>query len=260
MKKKLLGISLGILLLSTPLLIAGGFFGTGGGGGGGSWGSITGTLSDQTDVQSALDAKAPKDSPTFTTKTTHSYATASTLPVWNGSKELVSSAVTGTEAGYLSGVTSAIQTQLNTKTSAIGNDFAIAYTGNGHGSTNTDIRKYSSNSSAGSSITYATSASAGASFTINATGIYSITMKDTRSGGTAEFGASKNSANLSTSIINLTPLTEALFWSDSSVANSYASWSGTFYLTSGDVVRPHDDGSPNDTFTFGAVFLIRRIE
>jgi len=37
---------------------------TGGGGGGGTWGSITGTLSDQTDLQGALDAKladAPSD-------------------------------------------------------------------------------------------------------------------------------------------------------------------------------------------------------
>lgn len=33
---------------------------------GGTWGSITGTLSSQTDLQSALDAKAPLDSPTFT--------------------------------------------------------------------------------------------------------------------------------------------------------------------------------------------------
>lgn len=32
-------------------------FGTGGGGGGGTWGSITGTLSDQTDLQTALDGK-----------------------------------------------------------------------------------------------------------------------------------------------------------------------------------------------------------
>lgn len=31
---------------------------TGGGGGGGTWGSITGTLSNQTDLQTALDAKA----------------------------------------------------------------------------------------------------------------------------------------------------------------------------------------------------------
>lgn len=36
------------------------------GGGGGNWGSITGTLSDQTDLQTALDAKAPLASPTLT--------------------------------------------------------------------------------------------------------------------------------------------------------------------------------------------------
>jgi len=31
---------------------------TGGGGGGGAWGTITGTLSDQTDLQTALDGKS----------------------------------------------------------------------------------------------------------------------------------------------------------------------------------------------------------
>lgn len=39
---------------------------TGGGGGGASWGGITGTLSTQADLQTALDAKAPTASPTFT--------------------------------------------------------------------------------------------------------------------------------------------------------------------------------------------------
>jgi hypothetical protein len=34
------------------------YSGSGGGGGGSSWGSITGTLSDQTDLQTALNAKA----------------------------------------------------------------------------------------------------------------------------------------------------------------------------------------------------------
>lgn len=37
-----------------------------GGGGGTTWGSITGTLSSQTDLNSALNAKAPLASPTFT--------------------------------------------------------------------------------------------------------------------------------------------------------------------------------------------------
>ncbi len=41
--------------------------------------------------------------------------TASTVPYLNASKNLVSSAVTPTELGYVSGVTSAIQTQINTK-------------------------------------------------------------------------------------------------------------------------------------------------
>lgn len=41
----------------------------GSGSGGGVWGTITGTLSDQTDLQAALDLKAPLVSPTFTTPT-----------------------------------------------------------------------------------------------------------------------------------------------------------------------------------------------
>lgn len=43
------------------------------------------------------------------------YGTASTVPYIDSSKNLVSSAVTPAELGYVSGVTSAIQTQLNTK-------------------------------------------------------------------------------------------------------------------------------------------------
>lgn len=46
-------------------------------------------------------------------------ATASTVPYLNSSKVLTSSAVTPTELGYVSGVTSAIQTQLNGKQSTL---------------------------------------------------------------------------------------------------------------------------------------------
>jgi hypothetical protein len=38
---------------------------------GGTWGGITGTLSDQTDLQSALDAKQPLDSDLTTNLRTH---------------------------------------------------------------------------------------------------------------------------------------------------------------------------------------------
>tara|TARA_R110000868_G_scaffold271022_3_gene530481 strand:+ start:722 stop:2515 length:1794 start_codon:yes stop_codon:yes gene_type:complete len=47
------------------------------------------------------------------------FATATTVPYLDASKNLTSSAVTPTELGYVSGVTSAIQTQLNAKQSTI---------------------------------------------------------------------------------------------------------------------------------------------
>lgn len=81
----------------------------------------SGTLAIDTDIgyviplQSSIDEKAPLISPTFDTSINASFATASTVPYFDASKNIISSAVTPTELGYLSGVTSAIQTQLNAK-------------------------------------------------------------------------------------------------------------------------------------------------
>lgn len=133
-----------------------------------TWGSITGTLSNQTDLQNALNLKAPLASPTFTgtvtiptpftlgatsvtstgvqlnylnaatgttgtTSTNLVFSTSPTIasPTFTGtittpltasravvtgaSSELAASATTATELGYVNGVTSAIQTQLNGK-------------------------------------------------------------------------------------------------------------------------------------------------
>jgi len=75
--------------------------------GGGIWGSITGTLSNQTDLQTALNLKATLASPTFTGTVT--IPTPFTLGA-------VSVLPTGTELNFVDGVTSAIQTQLDAKT------------------------------------------------------------------------------------------------------------------------------------------------
>lgn len=75
----------------------------GGGEGEGVWGGITGTLSDQTDLQSALNAKAPTVSPTFTISATLPAATS----IGN---------VSSTEISYLDGASSNIQAQLNDTT------------------------------------------------------------------------------------------------------------------------------------------------
>lgn len=84
------------------------------GGGGGVWGGITGVLSNQTDLQAALDLKAPLASPTFSGTIT-TPLTASRALVTGASSELAASAVTATQLGYLGTTTSDVQTQLDAK-------------------------------------------------------------------------------------------------------------------------------------------------
>jgi hypothetical protein len=66
-------------------------------------------------IQTQLNAKAPSASPTFTGTIT-TPLTASRAVVTGASSALEASAVSATELGYLSGVTSAVQTQLDAKT------------------------------------------------------------------------------------------------------------------------------------------------
>lgn len=81
----------------------------GSGGGDGTWGSITGTLSNQTDLQTALNAKAPTVSPTFTV--------SASLPAGTSI-----GTVSSTEIANIDGSTSNIQAQLNDTTTL---DFGI---------------------------------------------------------------------------------------------------------------------------------------
>lgn len=60
-----------VMFISAIALGSGYFGGTGGGGGGGTWGSITGTLSKQTDLNNALNGKEPTI--TGTSKSTDYY-------------------------------------------------------------------------------------------------------------------------------------------------------------------------------------------
>lgn len=81
---------------------------------------LAGVISDETGTGLLVFGTSPTiTSPTLATSLTASYATASTVPYFDASKNLISSAITPTELGYLSGVTSAIQTQLNAKQATI---------------------------------------------------------------------------------------------------------------------------------------------
>jgi hypothetical protein len=87
-------------------------------GGATAWGTITGTLSSQNDLQSALDGKQATITGAATTIDTEDL-TASRALVSDGSGKVAVSSVTSTELGYLSGVTSAVQTQVDSKTAKL---------------------------------------------------------------------------------------------------------------------------------------------
>ena len=113
---------------------------------------------------------------------------------------------------------------------------------NGAGSTNTKFGRFTTTeSSAGTSITYADSATLGGSWTINDTGKYAVHLEDAPGLG-AYFGISKNSAQGTTNIQNITA-TDRLMQSQSKHATYWDAVSGVFQLTAGDVLRNHIDVS-----------------
>ncbi len=106
------------MYFSTDILSASDWTLLGAGGGGGTWGSITGTLSSQTDLQTALNAKQATITGAASTVVS-SNLTVDRLVVSNGSGKLDTVGVTSGEAFFLAGVTSNIQTQLNGKLGSI---------------------------------------------------------------------------------------------------------------------------------------------
>ncbi|MBO7042953.1 hypothetical protein J6W34_00020 [bacterium] len=79
-----------------------------------SWGGITGTLSDQTDLQNELDAKQDTITGAATTVVSDNLFQGRAL-VSDGNGKIAVSGVTSTELATLSGVSSNVQTQLNAK-------------------------------------------------------------------------------------------------------------------------------------------------
>jgi hypothetical protein len=131
-------------------------------------------------------------------------------------------------------------------------------TGNGHGSTNTVIRRFANVvTNQGSDITYADSATLGATFTTNVNGVYAITYSDQYTGATGN-GLSLNSANLTTSLASL-PASEVLSYAYSTTATApvVVAWVG--YLPSGSVIRAHDYGSTGGAQNNGTQFTISRV-
>lgn len=113
-------------------------------------------------------------------------------------------------------------------------------TGNGFGSTNTNIRIFTTVArNVGTAITGANSATLGASATINENGIYSVFYSDFDSGTGQWYGISLNSASLSTSIQSITTYPERLASNQVVAAGRQLCLSVTRLFAIGDVIRPH---------------------
>ena len=141
---------------------------------------------------------------------------------------------------------------------SVGDHEIAIHTGNGYGSTNTVIRRFTTTlTSTGTAITYADSATLGAALTINETGLYAIYYSDVAPSGVIQPGASVNSAQLTTSI-SLINVANRLTLSASLGTGQAASMSRVVRLTAGDVVRPHTNGTAGAT-TEVVFFAIRKV-
>ena len=139
----------------------------------------------------------------------------------------------------------------------VGDHAVVLWSGNGFGSTNTKIRRYTtSHINVGTDITYADSSTLGATFTVNTTGVYFIEVSEFHSAQTT-FGCSVNSSQLTTSIDAITAADIMVY---AITANNIpVGISMCAYLTASDVVRSHGAGATTNTTAYQSNFAIRRI-
>lgn len=131
-------------------------------------------------------------------------------------------------------------------------------TANGYGSTSTAIRRFTTvAANQGADITYADSATLGATFTINKAGTYAITYNE-QFGGAASFGITLNDTNLTVSVGSSTAAAVLSGAATSSAgAPSCCAWTG--YLQIGSVIRANGGAASTGVNTMFNQFTISRV-
>lgn len=125
------------------------------------------------------------------------------------------------------------------------NHEVTVHTGNGYGSTNNKIRRYTTALvNTGTAITYADSAENGATFTINTPGVYSLAVQDIDSDANGICGISKNSTELTTAITSIAVSNQLAY---AMVAHYSGTVSVVCRLSAGDVIRSHGNGTCDGT-------------
>ena len=142
-----------------------------------------------------------------------------------------------------------------------GDHEVVVHTGAANGTTNTAINRFATTlSNVGTAITYADSAANGASFTINAAGLYAIyyqfRLADTASPNVV--GVSLNSTQLTTFVNSITEA-DIIGYFFPSIGFTY-SMSRVVSLAAADVIRPHSSVAVYPITTISATrFAIRKI-
>ena len=129
----------------------------------------------------------------------------------------------------------------------------------GYGSTNTMIRRFTNTvTNQGTDITYADSATLGATFTVNTNGVYAISYSDQFTTTANFLGLSLNSTQLTTFIYSIA-VADVLSAVYTPLANgsSVAQWTG--YLPAGSVVRAHNAAGVTGSNPTTCQFTIVRV-
>jgi len=141
----------------------------------------------------------------------------------------------------------------------VGQQEVTVHTGNGVGSTNTKIRRFTTElTNVGTAITYADSSTLGASFTINTPGLYEIFTMDSGTAAGWRPGASLNSSQLTTNIQTIT-IADVILATTTDSANESVAASRTMSLTTNDVVRPHIGTSGSPGTSGQIIFSVRKV-
>lgn len=141
---------------------------------------------------------------------------------------------------------------------SVGHHEVTVHTGNGYGTTNTCVRRFTTVLvNTGSGITYADSAANAGSFTINETGLYEVYYQD---GGSASnyIGVSVNSSALTTTLDGVPVANRvAMAWMPS--ASRVTSVARTMRFTAGDVIRAQAGNGSIDLTSNLVCFSIRKV-
>ena len=144
-------------------------------------------------------------------------------------------------------------------TDLVGDNEVVVHSPNGYASTNTKIRRFSTiHKNSGSDITYADSATIGASFTINTPGMYLVERAEDYASAGGNFGVTVNSASLTTSV-NTLAFAERVLMGEITSLNGIQVISTIAELSAGDVLRPHDGASSLDSTANAFYMKVKRI-